>query len=111
MLEQKIEKLTEAVELLTQAILNTRAKGEARERIEAASAAPAPEAPAPEAPAPEATPSRDEIRALCLKLTRRDRNKYKPMVLDAIKTHGGELVDDVPDDRLAALKSHLESLV
>ena len=112
-LESKIEKLTAAVESLTERLHS----------MEAMVAIP-PSAPAPSEPeAPAATPptgeqleqpksqpdvSHEEVQQLCLKIVREDRSK-KPKLKEILGQYGASLVQDVPQEKLVELKAKLEA--
>jgi len=111
-LEAKIEKLTAAVESLTERLHS----------MEAMVAIP------PSAPAEPSAPSRDDLEAaakegqaksepqvtheqvqqLCLKIVREDRSK-KPKLKEILGQYGASLVQDVPQEKLAELKAKLEA--
>lgn len=116
-LESKIEKLTAAVESLTERLHS----------MEAMVAIP-PSAPAPSEP-PAATPptgeqleqaakeevakatpeiTHEQVQQLCLKIVRDDRSK-KPKLKEILGEYGANLVQDVPSDKLVELKQKLEA--
>lgn len=104
MLEEKIERLTDAVEALTRA-------------IQSGDNGPGPSYPDTEEAAPSSdnvTPiggavTREGVRQLCLQVVRKDK-AHKPKVKAAIRAAGGEMVDDVPDEKLGELKAAIEAL-
>lgn len=118
MLESEIKRLTDAVEALTAAI-------NAQQGAHATPAPPSKPMPAvtpddiekesPTATTVEDTPSapvtRDELKDMCLAIVRSDKEK-KPKVAAAIASFGEgvKLLKDVPDDKLAELKTKLEAI-
>ena len=112
MLEEKIERLAEAVEALTQALESGSAGATVNNATTATGGKPEPaEKPATESAESEQDeqPSREAIRSLCMSIVRKDKS-YKPNVKEAIREVGGEMVDDVPEDKLAELKGKLEAM-
>lgn len=123
-LETKIEKLTEAVELLTKAILERDIVELASHIVEPTvevtketvkkiveSEKPKAEKPKAEKPAKEnAKPvTAEEVQAVCMKLVREDSAKKKPIV-ELLAEYGAKTVGQVKADKLAELKSKLEML-
>ena len=120
MLEEKIERLAEAIEALTQA-LESGSVGSAGATVNNATTAtegttegttegkPEPaEKPATGSEQDE-QPSRESVRSLCMAIVRKDK-AYKPTIKEAIREVGGEMVDDVPEDKLGELKGKLEAM-
>lgn len=108
MLEEKIEQLTEAVEALTQELKSGSVGTTVNNATTATESKPEPaDKPATE-PADD-QPSRESIRSLCMSIVRKDK-AYKPTVKEAIREVGGEMVDDVPEDKLGELKTKLEAM-
>lgn len=118
-LESKIEKLTAAVESLTERLHSM----EAMVAIPPSAPAPSePEAPTPTPPTGElleqaakeealkAEPeiTHEQVQQLCLKIVRDDRSK-KPKLKEILGEYGANLVQDVPSDKLAELKQKLEA--
>lgn len=116
-LESKIEKLTAAVESLTERLHSMEAM------VAIPPSAPAPsEPPAPTPPTGEqleqaakeevakAEPeiTHEQVQQLCLKIVRDDRSK-KPKLKEILGEYGANLVQDVPADKLAELKQKLEA--
>lgn len=117
MLESEIKRLTDAVEALTAAI----------NAQQGAHATPAPppepmpavtsddiekESPTTAVEDVSAAPvTRDELKDMCLAIVRSDKEK-KPKVAAAIASFGEgvRLLKDVPDDKLAELKTKLEAI-
>lgn len=115
-LEAKIEKLTAAVESLTERLHSM----EAMVAIPPSDPAPSePESPAPkreqlaqaakeEAEKAEPEITHEQVQQLCLKIVRGDRSK-KPKLKEILGEYGANLVQDVPADKLAELKQKLEA--
>jgi len=70
-----------------------------------------PETPINSEPAKANEPERNEteLQKLCLTIVRKDKNKSKD-IKAAIKKYGGELLKDVPTEKLPELKNDLEAL-
>ena len=99
MIENKIDKLIEAIETLTE----TLSKGVKAEDTKKEKPA---EGPA-EGPAENVT--LDQLQDLCLKLVRKDR-KNKEKIIKIIADHGGELLKDIDGAKLPDVKKALEAI-
>ena len=115
MLEEKIERLAEAVEALIQE-LKSGSVGSAGATVNNATTATKGKPEPAEKPATgsaeseqDEQPSRESVRSLCISIVRKDKS-YKPNVKEAIREVGGEMVDDVPEDKLGELKAKLEAM-
>ena len=115
MLEEKIERLAEAVEALTQE-LKSGSVGPVGATVNNATTATGGKPEPAEEPATESAeseqdeqPNRESIRSLCMSIVRKDK-AYKPTIKEAIREVGGEMVDDVPEDKLGELKGKLEAM-
>ena len=97
MIENKIDKLIEAIETLTE----TLSKGVKAEDTKKEKPA---EEPAEE---PAENVTLDQLQDLCLKLVRKDR-KNKEKVIKIIADHGGELLKDIDENKLPQVKAALE---
>ena len=111
MLEEEIVKLKSAVIELTAVILNLADEGK---KAKPKAAEPKTKAAEPKAE-PKAEPQtplndvRKALQDLCLTLVRKDPvNKEK--VKKIIQKHGGDLIKDVPDEKLFDLQVSLEAL-
>ena len=112
MLEEKIERLAEAVEALTQELKSGSVGATANNAATGTGGKPEPaEEPATESAESEQDeqPNRESIRSLCMSIVRKDK-AYKPTIKEAIREVGGEMVDDVPEDKLGELKGKLEAM-
>ncbi len=62
------------------------------------------------ADAPKAdTPKREDLQAMCLAMVREDRSK-KAAIKKALAVYDAKVMADVPEDKLAELKTALEAL-
>ena len=95
MIENKIDKLIEAIETLTE----TLSKGVKAEDTKK-------EKPAEE---PAENVTLDQLQDLCLKLVRKDR-KNKEKIIKIIADHGGELLKDIDGAKLPDVKKALEAI-
>jgi len=102
MLETEIKKLTKAIEALTAAV---EAQGVAVEQPKAEE----PKTEQPKAEQPEPTITHDEVKDLCLKISRADRSK-KPAIKSLLSEYGANTVAQVATELLAELKTKLEGL-
>lgn len=119
MLEAEIKRLTAAVEALTAAM--TAQQGAAPSPSVTPEPMPAitpedveqesPTATTVEQDTSSAPVTRDELKEMCLTIVRSDKAK-KPKVAAAIGSFGEgvKLLKDVPDDKLAELKTKLEAI-
>jgi acyl-CoA synthetase (NDP forming) len=103
MLETEIKKLTKAIETLT-AVME--AQGVAVEQPKAEEQLEQPKAEEPKA---EPTVTHDEVKDLCLKISRADRLK-KPAIKAVLSEYGAKTVAQVAAESLGELKSKLEAL-
>ena len=104
MIEDKIDKLIEAIENLTETISNnTKPKDTKKEKPAEEPAAKKEEAK------PAETVTIDELQDLCLKLVRRDK-KNKDKIIKIIADHGGELLKDIDETKLPDVKKALEAI-
>lgn len=118
-LETKIEKLTNAVELLTRAILE-------RDVVELAANLDAPTTPADSEKVEELVkeetdkakpaetvddaPTVEELQGMCLKLVRADKGN-KAKILELVGAYkGAKTIAEVPAKKLPELKTKLEAL-
>jgi len=117
MLEEKITQLNSSIIELTAVLINFAEISQLPKTTEpknnkAETAKPKTkkkETPPDPKPDTKKTPDRDAIQDFCLKLVRLD-SKNGAKIKKLIKDHGGELIKDVPDDKLAALKVALEGI-
>ena len=91
MIENKIDKLIEAIETLTE----TLSKGVKAEDTKK------------EKPAENVT--LDQLQDICLKLVRKDR-KNKEKIVKIIADQGGELLKDIDESKLPQVKAALEAI-
>ena len=54
-------------------------------------------------------PKREDLQAMCLKMVREDRSK-KASIKSALAVYDAKVMADVPEDKLAELKTALEAL-
>lgn len=120
MLEERIAELTKAVEALTRALGEradagltvqqpTTEQAEASEGLPVTEPVSLPEPDDDGIPYSTDTPTREQLRALCLSIVRENRDA-KPKVKDAIAAVGGKMVDDVPEEKLAELETSLRAI-
>lgn len=122
-LETKIEKLTEAVELLTRAILERDivelaqniveptvevTKEAVAESVKKSKPKKAAEPVKEKADAPEQVTA-EEVQSMCLALVREDGSKKKHIV-DIFAEYGAKTVGQIKADKLAEVKTKLEAL-
>jgi hypothetical protein len=60
-------------------------------------------------PEKEAPVTMDELQQLCLQIVRKDR-ALKTKITDIIKSHGGELLKDIPPEKYSEIKKQLEAM-
>jgi poly(A) polymerase Pap1 len=94
MIENKIDKLIEAIETLTETLSKDTKKEKPAEE------------PA-EGPAENVTIG--ELQSICLKLVRKDK-KNKDKIVKIIADHGGELLKDIDESKLPQVKAALEAI-
>ena len=97
MIENKIDKLIEAIETLTK----TLSKGVKAEDTKK-------EKPA-EAEELAENVTLDQLQDICLKLVRKDR-KNKEKIVKIIADQGGELLKDIDESKLPQVKAALEAI-
>ena len=112
MLETKIEKLTKAIEALTAVIEAQQNQAEQPKNdvllTSKENEQPKAERPKEETPPPPAI-THEEVKDLCLKISRADRSK-KPAIKALIAEYGATVVTQVAAESLAELKTKLEGL-
>lgn len=110
MLETKIEKLTKAIEALTAVIETQQNQAEQLKNDVLLTSNEADEGVTPTLP-PTSPPtiSHEEVKDLCLKISRADRSK-KPAIKALLGEYGANVVTQVPAESLAELKTKLEEL-
>ena len=123
MLEERIEKLTEAINRLCDMFSETvvslemtppptkteKPKKEKEKNVEETKAE-EPEKTEPEAAeVPEEEITEQSLIDICLKVVRNDPSKQK-QIKAAISKHGGDLIKNVPKDQWPELKKELEAI-
>ena len=109
MLETEIKKLTKAIEALTTAV---EAQGVAVEQPKAdvlRTSNDDCEGVTPTLPPSETPITHDEVKDLCLKISRADRSK-KPAIKSLLSEYGANTVAQVAAESLGELKAKLEEL-
>lgn len=114
-LEAKIEKLTNAVESLTERLHSMEAlvaippsEPQAPNRDDLEQAAKEESAKAKPEQKSEPAVTHEQVQQLCLKIVRDDRSK-KPTLKQILGEYGASLVQDVPEEKLPELKAKLEA--
>ena len=102
MLENKIDKLTKAIEALTAAIEAQQNQAEQPKNDVSLTGN-------GETPPSETLITHEEVKDLCLKISRADRSK-KPAIKALIAEYGATVVTQVAAESLAELKAKLEEL-
>lgn len=107
MLETEIQKLTKAIQLLTDAVNANMAQATPDPLVEQpVTLAVEPVVEQPTAPAANV----EALQTRCLELTRIDRAN-SPKIKAIIATYGAAVLKDVPTDKLGELAAKLEELV
>ena len=104
-LENKIEPLTLAVEALILVLENKNASEQVTEQVveQVVETAVAIEEKA-------ATVTAQDVKDLCLKISRENPEKYKPLIKDLISSYGATTVGQVKVEELASLHADLLGL-
>ena len=104
-LENKIEQLTLAVEALILVLENKNASEQVTEQVveQVVETAVAIEEKA-------ATVTAQDVKDLCLKISRENPEKYKPLIKDLISSYGATTVGQVKVEELASLHADLLGL-
>jgi hypothetical protein len=110
MLEEKLDNLIKSIDILSAAIQDLTVARPVK-KVDMSKAEKVADTPAPT----ESKTRRNdkEIQDLCLKIVRDDKKngtKHGKAIRGLIKEHGGELVKDVPTEKLAELQAALEAL-
>ena len=115
MLEEQITKLNSSVIELTVAINRLWEEGDKHQSAKTTKTEPKKETKKEPAPKKEPEPKAEgavspaELEKMCLVIVRKDP-EAKDKIKSVIKAHGGDLVKDVPPERLPDLKAALEAL-
>lgn len=112
MLEESIKELTQAVKSLTIVLTHLRThelQGHNPQADDLGVTKTETIIPETEVPKVAATPTRDDLQALCLRLSK-EKKADKAKIQAIMQPFGGTLLKDVPDDKLAALAIALQEL-
>lgn len=107
MLETKIEKLTKAIEALT-AVIEAQQNQAEQPKNDVLLTSNEVEQTKEETP-PQKTTTHEEVKDLCLKISRADRSK-RPAIKALLGEYGANVVTQVAVESLAELKTKLEVL-